>query len=79
MVAKHKTSISVICPFYKCEERQVIYCEGLSDGTAIHLAFAYPPKLKEYKASYCEDCFDECRIAKMLTQKWEEEEENASK
>ena len=69
---KHKLSNNVICPFYLCEERQVVYCEGVEDGTSIHLGFNRPPALKEYKKQFCETQYCKCRIAQMLNKKWEE-------
>ena len=72
---KRKVSDYVICPFYHFEERQIIYCEGVEYNTAIHLAFASPPQLREYKKKYCEKEYCNCRIAAMLERKWEESEQ----
>lgn len=69
---KHRMSNNVICPYYRCEERQVIYCEGVEPNTAIHLAFAIPPQLKDYKKAYCEKAYNYCLIADMLNRKWDD-------
>ena len=69
---KHKVSSNIMCPFYKCEERQVLYCEGLYSGTSIHLGFSYPAALSEYRDTYCRENYNECRIAKMLFAMWED-------
>lgn len=69
---KHRISNRVICPFYHCEERQVLYCEGLRENTAIHLAFAFAPELKAYRAKHCETAYTDCPIAKMLAERWSE-------
>lgn len=59
-------SNSVNCPYCKSEEKQVIYCKGVQDDTAIHLAFAYPEDKVRYKAKYCEDDYRDCAIEIML-------------
>ena len=72
MPLKRMTAANVVCPYYKCEERQKIFCEGVERNTAIHLAFATPPQLKEYKSRFCEGEYGGCRIADMLERKWED-------
>lgn len=66
-MAKHYTSNKAICPYYKHESRQVIYCEGLKEGNVLHNAFANPSDAIEYKKNYCR-CFNytQCHISKML-------------
>lgn len=66
----HKEDEFVQCPFYKNDEHQIIRCEGVEDGTALHLAFATRPMLKEYKKLYCRSCWGRCMIARMLNRKW---------
>lgn len=68
---KRKTDDYVVCPYYRADERQLIYCEGVEQGTAIHLAFSTLPQLKEYKERYCKFCWADCLIAGMLNRKWE--------
>lgn len=68
---KHRADVLVKCPYYKFEERQMIYCEGVQDGTALHLAFDTPANLKDYKQRNCKGCYNQCLIAKMLNRKWE--------
>ena len=67
---KHKVSDNVRCPFYKCEERQAIYCEGVEEGTALHLGFSIPARLNDYKTRFCENDYPKCRIARMLDEKY---------
>lgn len=69
---KRQMSSNVVCPFYHFEERQIIYCEGVEKNTAIHLAFASPPQLRDYKKRFCETEYCNCRIADMLERKWDE-------
>lgn len=72
-MSKRYVSKEVDCPFYRSEDGQKIYCEGVCDGNAIHLAFASPGLKKEYRKHFCCNEFGECRIADMLYTKWEED------
>ena len=72
MPLKRMTAANVVCPYYRCEERQKIFCEGVERYTAIHLAFASPPQLKDYKSRFCEREYGGCRIADMLERKWDD-------
>lgn len=67
---KHYTSIKAICPFYKHESRQVIYCEGVAEGNVIHLAFANPSDCLSHKKEYCRCNHTQCSISKMLISKY---------
>ena len=61
----------VQCPYYKTHTSQVIYCEGLEDGMAIHMAFATHPQLINYKGRFCRrNTYNQCPLAKLLNQKW---------
>ena len=66
----HKEDEFVQCPYYKNDEHQIIRCEGVEDGTALHLAFSTRTQLKEYKKGFCRRCWGKCMIARMLNQKW---------
>ena len=59
-------SLKAVCPYYKSEEKQLIYCKGLQADTALHIAFAYPADKVAYKERHCEDNYKDCGIAKML-------------
>ena len=63
---KHMISNKAICPCYKHEDSQVIYCDGVQDGSVIHLAFASKTDAKEYKAKYCRNDYKSCEICRML-------------
>lgn len=71
----HKEDEHVQCPFYKNDEPQIIRCEGVEDGTALHLAFANRTQHKEYKKLYCRRDWCSCKIATMLNRKWECDDE----
>ena len=70
-MAKHYTSSKAICPFYKHESRQVIYCEGIKEGTVTHLAFANATDCLLYKKQYCR-CNNntQCPVSRMLNNKY---------
>ena len=61
----------VQCPFYKTNTSQVLYCEGLEDGMAIHLAFATRSQLNSYKMRYCRKIgYCACPLARILEEKY---------
>ena len=72
-MAKHYTSSKAICPFYKHESRQVIYCEGIKEGTVLHIAFANPTDCMLYKHQYCRSDHTECVVSQLLDTKYTEQ------
>ena len=73
---KYTTSKYAVCPYYKGNVRQEIFCDGLLRDSNIHQGFANPGMLENYKARYCESQqYNECRIAQMLDNRCEEEED----
>ena len=68
-MSKHFVSFEAKCPFYKEEDRNIIYCEGLTDSSRIHNAFS--SDAAGYKEQFCCDRWEDCRIAKMLWAKYE--------
>lgn len=56
-------NVFVTCPFYKCESKQVIYCEGVDETSSIHLAFPTREKCKEYEKEFCRGYWGKCMIA----------------
>lgn len=61
----------VKCPYYKTNASQVIHCEGLEEGMAMHMAFAKRSQLIDYKGRYCRrHGWANCPLAKVLNQKW---------
>lgn len=67
---KHYPSMKAMCPFYKHENRQVIYCEGVKEGTVLHLAFANPSECLLYKKQYCQSNYTQCQISGLLISKY---------
>jgi hypothetical protein len=68
---KHRQDVLVKCPYYKFEEKQKIFCEGVQEGTAIHLAFDTPSNLRDYKQQFCKGCYNKCLLAEMLNRKYD--------
>ena len=70
MANKHEDHL-VQCPYYKTNTSQVVFCEGLEEGMAIHMAFASHTQLVDYKGRFCRrSCYNQCPLAKILNQKW---------
>ena len=67
---KRYTSSKAICPFYKHENRQVIFCEGIKEGTVTHVAFANPSDCLSYKKQYCRCNHTQCPVNRMLNNKY---------
>lgn len=61
----------VVCPYYKRNERQEIHCEGVREGSSLHLTFSTPQDLLDYRKQFCRGCWKKCLIAEMLNRKWE--------
>ena len=69
---KHRQDALVKCPFYKGEEKHMIFCEGVQDGSAIHMAFDTPSNLRDYKKQYCREwLYNRCLIAGALEKKYD--------
>ena len=61
----------VVCPYYRSDSKEKIFCEGVQDNTSIHLVFPDSKDKKPYMHKYCcsMDNYDNCRIADMLNLK----------
>ncbi len=69
-------SFRAVCPFYNCETNALIICEGVEPNTTIHIAFGNQRRKKQYCEEYCYNCkkYNKCRVARMLEEKWDENE-----
>lgn len=72
-MGKHMVHKDAICPFYRHEDTQVIYCDGIVPNSVIHLAFANKTDAKEYKVKYCRKCYNQCPISNLLEEVIEDE------
>lgn len=68
-MGRHFVSYEAQCPFYRAEDRKVIYCEGVEQGSGIRNAFA--GSAAPYKARYCCAGWEDCLIARMLWSKYD--------
>ena len=57
---------TAVCPFYKKEDKQVIYCEGVTANSSVHLAFGIAEECKEYKQTRCRGNYKQCYLYRML-------------
>ena len=72
-MGKHNFTKDVVCPYYKYEAPQMIYCEGVDDNTALHLAFDDKGRMKGYIKARCCHRWKDCLIAQMLNRKYDYE------
>lgn len=72
-MAKRYVSVNAICPFYRSEEKQKVYCEGVKRESSIHLAFGDAKDLKTYMDKHCRGGYETCIIAQALLRKYEDE------
>ena len=63
------------CPYYKRENRQVIYCSGIRENSLIHIAFGDAAECKKYKDDICKYHHQDCHIYKMLEGVFNEDEQ----
>lgn len=71
-MSKHRTSPKAMCPFYRHEDRQMIYCEGFCEGTVIHVSFAVASDAYRYKNEFCRSIWRGCPIALLLEKIYED-------
>lgn len=65
------TSQSALCPFYQSEVPQSIKCEGVEDGTALHMTFDSRDHKTAYKERFCCGKYYNCILCMMLEAKYE--------
>lgn len=59
---KHTVSVRAVCPYYRHENSQMIYCDGVQDGSVVHLAFSNKIDSRGYKKQYCQKNYESCKI-----------------
>lgn len=66
---KHQyQSATIICPCYKKEEKQVIYCSGILPNTSTHVAFANAADSRKHKDNKCRKDYEACPVYRMVTE-----------
>lgn len=63
----------VQCPYYKCEGKWVIYCEGVAPEQCIHMAFGSKAGRRDYARQFCRSRWGGCMIAGGHNSRWEYE------
>lgn len=63
---KQYVSSNAQCPFYRGEEKNTIYCDGIAQGNTLRLEFASDAWM--HKAAFCRRSWQSCPVARML---WE--------
>lgn len=61
----------VLCPFYKSERSDDLYCEGIDWHSTTITAFSAGKYKTEYKNSYCCDKWQKCGLAMALERKYD--------
>lgn len=65
-MSKHYVCNKALCPFYKHEDTQVVYCESFLQDSVLHIAFASKTNALEFKKKYCRKNYLNCHIYKLL-------------
>ena len=68
-MGKHYISKEARCPFYRFEDLRSVTCEGVEQDNSIRLNL----EGEGYKQRYCRRDWADCRIARMLLDKYREE------
>lgn len=68
------TSAKALCPYYKCQDAQKIYCSGLRTGHVVHQAFSTPGERKNFCKLFCESAWDMCPLSIGMAQTIERKE-----
>ena len=71
-MGKRYESPEAKCPFYCSESPQKVFCEGVEQGSNIHLAFGDAKQLRMYMRRCCKGDYSKCPVAQMLLQKYDE-------
>lgn len=67
------------CPFFIGEDGFRVKCEGSEDESKLFLIFPNKKLKANHEKKFCCDKWKDCRIAKMLNQKWEESDVKVQK
>lgn len=68
-MGKHYIAKEAMCPFYRFEDFYSVTCEGVEQDNSIRLNLSG----ESYKQRYCRRDWPDCRIARMLLEKYREE------
>lgn len=62
-----------LCPFYRGvrTNNPMVVCEGIRDGTLLHITFRNKNEMIEYAKENCCDNYRNCKLAEILFTKYE--------
>ena len=61
------------CPFYICEFKKTVTCEGFADGIESTLtSFESEEKKSDFVRGYCMSCYKNCKVYKSIMDKYPE-------
>lgn len=72
-MSKAKQDFLVECPYYREDDAQAVYCEGVEAGSRLRLGFTGRQQKRGYCDGYCRDNWKGCLIAGMLNRKYDYE------
>lgn len=72
-MARPYSCASALCPYYKQESQQHIYCSGFPGVASCHVTFATRKEHKEYRERYCYRHCTSCPMFKMLDKIYDSE------
>lgn len=68
---KHKVSVYVMCPYYRGEEKNDIFCESLIGDDKLRLCFETRADFKKQQHDFCMSDYSRCELVQALDQKWD--------
>lgn len=69
---KRYESTKSVCPNYKHENRFVVFCKGICEGSeTTHIAFSKPSECYKHKEKYCRKDYQNCPLTKTLEREGE--------
>lgn len=74
---KHYEDYHVVCPFYRHEEQQKIFCDGFTEGTRIRTWFRSNELKSIHKKNFCVkvDNYVNCPLYPAISKQYEEEKD----
>jgi hypothetical protein len=70
-MGRHYVSYEAACPFYKGEDKNAIYCEGIVEESTVKNAFGSVAAAEACKRRLCCGKWETCPLAKALSAKYE--------
>ena len=68
-MARYFLSADALCPFYRKESTMAVVCEGVTKDSRIRQEFRHGAA--NYKQSFCCADWKNCRVSRMLQEKYE--------